>query len=85
MGSNRARRRRELWKQETVQIGNLLLDAIALERYLASHLLRKPTDDLLRRRQTCRRTLNRLVKDYTKAVARYRILVKVESSKAYSR
>ena len=81
MESNRAVRRREFWKHDTAKIGNLLLDALALDRQLSAQLFRRPNDDLLRRWQNCRRTLNRLIKDYTVAVSRYRILVKVSYRK----
>ena len=76
MGSNRARRRQELWKRETLAVGNLLLDALALERYLAAQSFYHSTDDLLRQWRNCRRILNRLVIDYLSAVARYRIVIK---------
>jgi hypothetical protein len=76
MGSNRARRRREFWKRETIVIGNLLLDAITLERDLAAQSLHKPTQDLVRHRQFCRTVLKRLIGDYAHAVARYRIAMK---------
>jgi len=48
MRSKRARRQQELWKRKTGSAGNLLLDALSLERYLAARSLRKPTDDLLK-------------------------------------
>ena len=76
MGSNRARRQQELWNRETLAVGNLLLDALALERYLAARSFHHSTNDLLRQWKHCRRTVNQLVTDYIRAIAQYRILVK---------
>ena len=76
MESNLVRRRREFWQHDTAKIGSLLLDALALERQLSAQVFRRPDDDLLRRWQNCRRTLNALIKDYVRAVSRYRVLVK---------
>lgn len=76
MGSNRARKRQQLWKRETMAVGDLLLDALALERYLSEQAGCKPTDDLLGQWIRCRRTLSRLIADYVNAVTRYRILVR---------
>src|SRR5437763_1612518 len=75
--SDRVRVRRQRWHSETAAIGNLLLDTITLERYLREKYSRKPTGDLLRQWKTCQRTVARLVEDYTRAIARYRSVLKI--------
>lgn len=76
MPNYRARDRQETSRDGSGAIGNLLLDALALERYLARRYCRQPEDELLESWRLCRRTVNHLVKDYTDAVARYRRVVR---------
>lgn len=72
MRMDRRNRQREIWRVEMLATGNLLLDALELERYLKVRYLRKPADDLLAQWKRCRRTVNRLARDYAVAIARYR-------------
>lgn len=72
MRMDRRNRQREIWRREMLATGNLLLDALELERYLKVRYLRKPEDDLLAQWEHCRRTVNRLAKDYAVAIGRYR-------------
>lgn len=72
MRMDRRNRQREIWRVEMLATGNLLLDALELERYLKVRYLRKPEDDLLAQWEHCRRTVNRLAKDYAVAIGRYR-------------
>lgn len=84
MESNRAKRRSEFWKKDSARIGTLLLDTLALERQLSAQLSRRPGDDLLRRWQYCQRTVNRLVKDYTLSLSRYRMLLAASYPRIHS-
>lgn len=72
MRMDRRNRQREIWRREMLATGNLLLDALELERYLKVRYLRKPADDLLAQWKRCRRTVNRLARDYAVAIAQYR-------------
>ena len=76
MISNRAKRRREVKRKQMSSIGNLLLDAIALGRQFEYEYSRRPNEELLRKRQNCRRAVARLVHDYALALVRYRRVVK---------
>lgn len=76
MRSNRAQRKHELLSREVTRTGNLLLDALALERELRQLYERKPSGEGLRKWRNFRRALDFLVEDYVRAVARYRRTVK---------
>ena len=68
--------KREGWRRSMIATGNLLVDALALDRHFAHRYSRRPTDDTLRELKKCRRTVAHLVHDYTVSVARYRRAVK---------
>jgi hypothetical protein len=76
MVSNRARKRREMRCKEVNAIGELLLDAIRLQRYFKREYSRRPEEELLRQWKTCRKVVAGLVQDYAIAVARYRRVAK---------
>ncbi len=72
MRMDRRNGQREIWRVEMLATGNLLLDALELERYLKMRYLRRPEDQLLARWKACLRTVKQLAQDYAIAVARYR-------------
>ena len=76
MRMDRRNRQREVWRVEMLATGNLLLDALELERYLKVRYLRKPADELFAQWKACRRAVNRLAKDYALAIARYRLAIR---------
>lgn len=73
---SRKRIRREASRRDMVGIFNLLVDAMSLERHLATAYSRRQTAETLRQWRLCGRTLSHLGKDYAAAVARYRQSVK---------
>ena len=72
MVSNRARRRREFWCKEVKVIGNLLQDAITLERHFHAAYSRQAGQKPTLQWRVSRRAVASLVQDYAAAVARYR-------------
>ena len=75
MVSNRAKKRREMWCQEVNAMGDLLLDAIALEQHFKREHSRRSAEKSLNQWKSCRKVVATLVQDYAAAVARYRRLV----------
>lgn len=75
MVSNRAKQRREMWCQEVNAIGDLLLDAIALEQHFKREHSRRSAENSLQQWKSCRKVVAGLVQDYAAAVARYRRVV----------
>ena len=76
MKSKRARQKREALRQQLLATGNLLMDALALDRDFARRYAQRPTEDVIRQFKMCRRTVGHLVRDYAVSVARYRRAVK---------
>lgn len=81
MRSNRDRLKREKFRRELLTTGNLLVDALELERHFTRHYTRNPTADRIAELDTCRRTVRQLVQDYKHSVARYRRAVKASFSR----
>ena len=74
--SNRSRIRREILNRDLIATFNLLVDAVALEKQCGSMYARRPDKDSLRQWNLCRRTVERLGKEYSDSVGRYRQAVK---------
>ncbi len=71
MRSNRERRY-EVARRRTIDIGKLLMDALALERELRELYRHHPSDERLRKWKKFRRGVECVVEDYLRGVARYR-------------
>ena len=80
MRSNRKRLKREQLRQELAATGNLLVDALELERHFARRCARNPAGERIAELDACRRTVRQLVQDYKHSVARYRRAVKASFS-----
>jgi len=74
--SNQHRIQREALNRDLIATFNLIADAVALERHCGSVYARRPCKETLRQWNLCRRTVERLGKDYAHSMARYRNVVR---------
>jgi len=76
MRSNLDRIERDILRRELGATGNLLVDALALNRHFTLRYARRPARAALVELQECRRIMAHLVRDYIVSLARYRKAVK---------
>lgn len=74
--SNRDRIQHETLRRNLISTFNLFADSVALERHRGWAYARRPAEETLRQWNFCRRTVERLGKDYASSVAQYRKAVR---------